>query len=131
MSGGRYAWQGIFYIVLVIVFVTNIFCLIYFITSGSHLTDFMELQNMFPLSLNSPPSAVVAGSCGGSLEKEQFRAIWRIGHDSGRNHLYIESRDGVQRKAHKRSYSQQTEFEMKSPMERMYSELGRKKISRL
>lgn len=86
---------------------------------------------MFPLSLNSPPSAVVDGSCGGSLNKGQFKAIWRIMHDSEREHLYIESRDGVPKQAHERSLSQQRDFEMKSPIERMYSEHGQKSISRL
>ena len=131
MSGGQHPWQGIFYVVLVVVFATNVICLGYFVISGSHLTDFMEPQNMFPLSLNSPPSAVVDGSCGGSLTKEQFSAIWRIVHDSEREHLYIESRDGIPKKARKRGYSRQTDFEMKSPMEVMYSELGRKRTSRL
>ena len=131
MSGGQHPWQGVFYIVLLVVFVTNVICLGYFVISGSHLTDFMEPQNMFPLSLNSPPSAVVDGSCGGSLTKEQFGAIWRIVHDSEREHLYIESKDGMPKKARKRDYSRQTEFEMKSPMEVMYSELGRKRTSRL
>ena len=131
MSGGQHPWQGVFYVVLVAVFVTNVICLGYFVISGSHLTDFMEPQNMFPLSLNSPPSAVVDGSCGGSLTKEQFSAIWRIVHDSEREHLYVESRDGIPKKARKRGYSKQTDFEMKSPMEVMYSELGRKRTSRL
>lgn len=131
MSGGQYRSQEVFYVVLVVVFVTNVFCLIYFIISGSHITDFMEPQNMFPLSLNSPPSVVVDGSCGGSLDKEQFRAVWRIMHDSEREHLYIESRNGVPKQAHKQSYSQQTDFEMKSPIETIFSELGRKRTSRL
>ena len=131
MSGGQHPWQGVFYIVLLVVFVTNVICLGYFVISGSHLTDFMEPQNMFPLSLNSPPSAVVDGSCGGSLTKEQFGAVWRIVHDSEREHLYIESKDGMPKKGRKRGYSRQTDFEMKSPMEVMYSELGRKRTSRL
>ena len=131
MSGGQYRWQGAFYVVLVIVFVTNVFCLVYFVVSGSHLTDFMEPQNMLPLSLNSPPSAVFDGCCGGSLDKEHFRAVWRIMHDSEREHLYLESRNALPKQGHKGSYSKQTDFEMKGPIESMYSELGRKKTSRL
>ena len=115
-SGGSEAWQGMFYIVLVIVFLSNVFCLLYFAISGSHITDFIEPQNLFSLSLNSPPSAVLDGSCGGGLEKEQFSASWRIMHDREREHLYIESRNGVPKQAHKRSYSRQTDFEMKSPI---------------
>ena len=131
MSGGQHAWQGMFYVVLVVVFVTNVLCLVYFAVSGSHLTDFMEPQNMFPLSLNSPPSEVVDGSCGGSLDKDQFRASWRIMHDCEREHLYIESRNSMPKQAHKRSYSRQTDVEMKSPTGSMYSELRRKRTSRL
>ena len=130
-SGGNEAWQGIFYIVLVIVFVSNSFCLGYFALSGNHITDFIEPQNLFSLSLNSPPSAVLDGSCGGSLEKEQFIANWRIMHDKERQHLYIESSNGVPKQAYKRSYSPQTDFEMKSRVGSMYSELSWKKMSRL
>lgn len=130
-SGGNQAWQGMFYIVLTIVFLTNVFCLVYFAISGSHVTDFIEPQNLFSLSLNSPPSAVLDGSCGGSLEKEQFRANWHIMHDKERQHLYIESR-GMRKEAHKRSFSQQTDFEMeKSPIETMFRGLGRKRTSHL
>lgn len=131
MSGGQHAWQGTFYVVLVVVFVTNVLCLVYFVVSGSHLTDFMEPHIIFPLSLNSPPSAVFDGCCGGDLDREQFRATWRIMHDSEREHLYIECRSAVAKQAHKGSHSKQTEFEMMSPVESMYSKLERKKISRL
>lgn len=106
MSGGQHSWQKIFYVVLVAVFVTNVFCLMYFAISGSHITDFIEPQNLFSLSINSPPSAVLDGSCGGGLEKEQFSANWHIKHDKQREHLYIESR-GVQKEVRKRSSSQQ------------------------
>lgn len=131
-SGGDRRWQGILYIVLVVVFVTNVFCLVYFGISGSHLVDFMEPQNMFPLSLNSPPSAVLDGSCRGSLGKEQFSAIWHIVHDKERQHFYIESRGSVQNEARKRSFWRQTNFEMeRSPIESAFRELGWKRTSRL
>ena len=127
MSGGQHRWQGMFYIVLATVFVTNLFCLVYFAISGSHITDFFEAQNLFPLSLNSPPSAVLNGSCGGGLEKEQLSASWRIMQDQERQHLYIESR-GEQKEVRKRSFSQQKNFEMES----MLGKLGsRKRMSRL
>ncbi|KAI9746995.1 MAG: hypothetical protein M1835_002268, partial [Candelina submexicana] len=48
-SGGQLRWQSIFYIVLLLVFVTNIFCLIYLLTSGGLVTDFTEPQNLFSL----------------------------------------------------------------------------------
>ena len=125
-SGGTRAWQGVFYIVLVIVFFTNVFCLGYFIISGSHVTDFIEPRNLFSLSLNSPPSAVLDGSCSGSLEKKQLNASWRILRDRERQHMYIESR-GVGKEEGKRSYPQPTILEMKKgPIGNCFRELGRK-----
>ena len=126
MSGGQHAWQQIFYVVLTGVFVTNVFCLIYFSISGSHITDFIEPQNLFSLSLNSPPSAVLEGNCGGSLEKEDFNAKWRIMHDKERDHLHIRS-SGVRREVHKRSFREQMNFEMdprdKGPIRRILDKL--------
>ena len=131
MSGGQHSWQKIFYVVLVAVFVTNVFCLMYFAISGSHITDFIEPQNLFSLSINSPPAAVLDGSCGGGLEKEQFSASWHIMHDTEREHLYIESR-GVQKEVHKRSSSQQKYLEMeKGPINSTLGKLGGKRMSRL
>ena len=131
MSGGQHPWQRMFYVVLGVVFVTNVFCLVYFIISGSHLTDYMEPQYMFPLALNSPPSAVFDGCCGGDLHKKHFKATWRIMHDSEREHLYIESRNAVPKQSRKGRYSEQTDVEMKSAVGSMYAELNRKKTSRL
>ena len=130
-SGSNKRWHGIFYVVLAVVFVTNFLCLMYFGISGGHVTDFMEPQNLFPLSLNSPPSATLDGSCGGSLEKEQLNARWRIMHDEERDHLYFKSRGSVRKEERKSRRTQQTNFEMKSPIESAFRELGRKRMSRL
>ena len=132
MSGGQHSWQKIFYVVLVAVFVTNVFCLMYFAINGSHITDFLEPQNLFSLSVNSPPSAVLDGSCGGGLGKEQFSASWHIMHDKEREHLYIESR-GVQMEVRKRSSSQQKYLQMeKGPINStLGGKLGGKRMSRL
>lgn len=131
MSGGQHSWQKIFYVVLVAVFVTNVFCLLYFAIGGSHITDFIEPQNLFSLSLNSPPSAVLDGRCGGGPEKEQYKASWRIMHDKERDHLYIES-SGVRQKGHKRSFSRQMDIEMeKGWMKSMLGKIGVKRTSRL
>lgn len=111
MSGGQHPWQKLFYVVLAAVFFTNVFCLLYFAISGKHITDFVEPQNLFSLSLNSPPSAVLEGNCGGNMEKEQFNAKWRIMHDKERDHLYIENR-GVGKAVHKRSIREQMTIEM-------------------
>ena len=124
MSGGQHAWQGIFYVVLVTVFVTNVFCLVYFAARGSHITDFVEPQNLFSLSLNSPRSAVLDGSCGSGPAGEQYKVSWRISHDQEQDHLYIESK-GVQRGVRKRKFWQDKNFEMKSgPMSSVKSKLG-------
>ena len=112
MSGGQHAWQKLFYVVLAAVFFTNVFCLLYLAISGNHITDFIEPQNLFSLSFNSPPSAVLEGNCGCNIEKEQFIANWRILHDKERDHLYIES-SGVDKQVHKRSFREQMTIEMK------------------
>ena len=124
MSGGQHSWQKLFYVVLAAVFSTNVFCLLYFAISGKHITDFIEPQNLFSLSLNSPPSAVLEGNCGGNIEKQQFNANWRIMHDKERDHLYIES-SGVYKEVHKRSFREQMTIEMeKGPMKSMLGKLG-------
>ena len=132
MSGGQHSWQKIFYVVLAGVFATSLFCLVYFSISGGHITDFMEPQNLFPLSLNSPPSAVLDGNCGGNLEKKQYNASWRILHDKERNHMYIAS-SGVHKGVHKRSLSQRTDLELETgrPIKKMIGKLGKKRTSRL
>lgn len=92
-SGGTQRWQNIFYAVLATVFFTNIFCLIYFLVQGEMVTDFIEPQNMFCLSLNSPPSQRLAGSCGGGPEREQFRTRWAIGHEKEHDHFFVTESD--------------------------------------
>ena len=128
-SGGTAEWQGVFYIVLTLVFIINLLCLIYFGVKGSRVTDFMEPQNMFALSLNSPPSAVLGGTCGAGPEKEHYRTNWHIHADRKSRHLYVvNSNPGGA--VHKRSVSQQTDYEMEaSPMARMYTKLSQKKTS--
>ena len=91
-SGGVSRWQNMFYIVLVLVFLFNLLCLSYFIFHVGLVTDFMEPQNLFALSLNSPPSRVLEGTCGGGPEGEQFRSNWHIWMN-GKQHFYIESTD--------------------------------------
>lgn len=125
-GGDTEHWQGIFYIVLLSVFCINVICLIYFIVNGSHVTDFVDPQNLFLLSLNSPPSAVLDGSCGGGLEKEQLRANWQIALDREREHWFIESKDTA------RNFSEHANSEVEgSPVVRMYSKLRRKRKSLL
>lgn len=129
-SGPMDSWQGIFYVVLATVFVVNILTLVYFVYSGQLITDFIEPQNLFSLSMNSPPSAVLDGSCGGGPEKETLDASWHIALNKETDHFYFESREGVRKKG--RGRGQQMDFELQqSPVARMYSQLGRKRSSML
>lgn len=88
-SGGTQRWQNLFYAVLATVFFTNVFCLGYFLVQGEMVTDFIEPQNMFCLSLNSPPSQRLEGSCGGGPEKAMSRTRWFIGREEGVEHYFV------------------------------------------
>jgi hypothetical protein len=75
-------------IVLLLVFLMNIFVLIYFIIHRGLVTDFSEPPNLFALAVNSPPSHVLAGSCGGGPEGKQYMVNWFVNHEG--NHLFME-----------------------------------------
>ena len=92
-SGGTQHWQGLFYIVLLLIFASNVFCLAYFLTHKGLVTDFIEPQNLFALAINSPHSHVLEGSCGGGPEGNQLRSNWHIRLDTARDHFFIESID--------------------------------------
>jgi len=131
-SGGTQKWQNIFYVVLASVFFINLFCLGYFITHTGLVTDFMEPQNLFALSLNSPPSQVLEGTCGGGPENEQYRSTWHISMTRS-EHFYIDSSDEPvsRRRKHTRTISGQ-EFEMegsRTPVSEMYDRLSTKRTS--
>ena len=131
-SGGTERWQGVFYVVLALVFVTNIFCLIYFLVRGGLVTDFIEPQNLFSLSINSPPSAHLAGSCGGGPEKDHFNVNWFINVDG--DHVFIEN--GKEPRAYdcRKKISQPTplQFEIEgSPVASTYAKLSKKRSSLL
>ncbi|WEW58149.1 hypothetical protein PRK78_003616 [Emydomyces testavorans] len=93
-SGGTQAWQGIFYVVLVHVFLTSLICLgyMYFDIRGAQVTDFTEPQNIFALALNSPSSIRLHGACGAGPEGRQLGERWRIGMDERDEHYYITSK---------------------------------------
>ncbi len=128
-SGLQLRWQGVFYVVLVLVFVTNVFCLGYLIISHGLVTDFMEPQNLFSLSINSPPSARMGGSCGGGPDKEQFQLNWFVNVDG--DHVYIEDSTGcADRQKMKRVKSVSSEFEIdNSPISATYAKLSSKRRS--
>lgn len=93
-SGGSQQWQGVFYVVLALVFVTNLICLVYMYLDfrGVQLTDFTEPQNAFVLALNSPGSRRVRGACGGGPEGSQLTQRWVITMDERDEHYYITSK---------------------------------------
>ena len=81
-SGGTQHWQGIFYVILVAVFIMNVLCLLYlfrYYWGDGQVTDFTEPQNLFSLAMNSPPSNTLSGSCGGGPEGDMFARRWQVG----------------------------------------------------
>ncbi|OJD19541.1 hypothetical protein AJ78_00512 [Emergomyces pasteurianus Ep9510] len=93
-SGGAQKWQGIFYVVLVLVFLTNLVCLgyMYLEIKGEQLTDFTEPQNMFALALNSAGSTKLSGACGAGPVGAQLSEPWIIGMDEETEHYFITSK---------------------------------------
>ena len=128
-SGGVQRWQGVFYLVLLPVFVTNVFCLVYFFIRGGLVTDFIEPQNLFSLSINSPASEQLAGSCGAGPQGEQFRTNWFI--KLFNDHVYIQNGpEPAPRRVSKRKHSRLLQFESEgSPVANTYSKLSNKRSS--
>lgn len=92
-SGGtQRGWRQIFYVVLILVFLANFLCLLYFLSSGSMMTDFMEPENLFSLSLLSPPSVALEGACARGPNKQHITTEWHIKLDRERDHLWIDGR---------------------------------------
>jgi hypothetical protein len=89
-SGHINNWQKVFYIVLLLVFAINLFCLMYLAMSSGPVTDFTEPQNLFALAINSPPSAQIQGSCGGGPETRDLVVPWRVAHAPSVNHYFFE-----------------------------------------
>ena len=86
-------WQAVFYIVLFLVFVTNVFCLVYVFLRAGLVTDYSEPQNLFALAVNSPPSSRLSGSCGAGPEGEQLNVNWHV-REVAFGHLYIQESGG-------------------------------------
>lgn len=78
---GRLPAANAFYAVLVGTFLLNLFCLGYFVSHNSIITDFAEPFNLFALAINSPPFEMMAGSSSTGLNKKQIREKWYIGAD--------------------------------------------------
>lgn len=75
-------------LILFLVFLMNIFVLVYFIFHRGLVTDYSEPPNLFALAVNSPPSQALAGSCGGGPEGKQYTVNWFVNHEG--EHLYME-----------------------------------------
>ena len=126
-SGGNQRWQGVFYIVLVLVFLTNLFCLVQLFFGDGMVTDFIEPQNLFALSINSPPSQVLAGSCGTGPDKDGLATRWFITNEN--EHFSIENRDGQSGVVSRRRVSKQGPDDAESIVTSTYSKLSSKKSS--
>lgn len=87
-SGGTQHGHEVFYLVLALVFLANLFCLIYFLTCRSLVTDFVDPKILLAWALNSLPSRVLEGACGG-LEDEQLKTTWQI-RKNQQQHFYIQ-----------------------------------------
>lgn len=88
-SGYSQDWQGVFYIVLFLVFITNIVCLVYFIMKNGLVTDYTETANLFALSINSGPSNGLAGSCGRGPQGPMWGLRWFVKMEEQSGHFYI------------------------------------------
>ncbi|KAK2794883.1 hypothetical protein FQN51_000626 [Onygenales sp. PD_10] len=110
-SGGVQPWQRIFYVVLVLVFLTNLFCAayLYIEVRGVQVTDFTEPQNMFALAMNSAGSTRLNGACGGGPVGKQLSERWVISMEEESEHYFITS------KAEKRALMRQ-EMERREDM---------------
>lgn len=78
------AWMPI----LFLVFLMNILVLAYFLFHQGLVTDFSEPPNLFALAVNSPPSHLFAGSCGGGPGGKQYVVNWFVNTEG--DHLYME-----------------------------------------
>ncbi|KAF7596794.1 hypothetical protein BBP40_012393 [Aspergillus hancockii] len=92
-SSGTERWQGIFYPVLILTFVTSALCLVYLLLErGKQLTDFTEPQNLFALAINSPATSRLEGSCGAGPHGNQFKEKWYVGMEEDDWHYYIRTK---------------------------------------
>lgn len=80
-SRGDRSWKGVLYVILVTVFLQNCFCLVYLLWHFYYygeVTDYTEPQNLFALAINSPPSQMLAGACGGGPSSEMLAKKWCV-----------------------------------------------------
>lgn len=126
-SGGTQQWQGVFVVVLVFIAVMNFLCLVCLLVFDGLVTDFVEPQNLFCLSMNSPQSESLGGNSWASPRSDQLQTPWFIRLEKEGQSLYIE--EGPQKKPRrKRSKSGGYNVE-NSPMVNMYTKLSTKRTS--
>lgn len=80
-SGGTQQWQGLFYVILVAVFLLSFFSLIYLLWTfclHGRVTDYTEPQNLFALAINSPPSSTLSGTCGAGPTGGVLKKKWQV-----------------------------------------------------
>ncbi|KAL9623753.1 MAG: hypothetical protein Q9160_001984 [Pyrenula sp. 1 TL-2023] len=83
-SGGTQRWQGIFYVVLMVVFLFNCFALTYLTWQFNvvgQVTDYTEPANLFALAIDSPPSAGMEEMSGAELHRVTMQKKWQIVRD--------------------------------------------------
>ncbi|KAH0553414.1 hypothetical protein GP486_006517 [Trichoglossum hirsutum] len=124
-SGGALGWQGVFYAVLVLVFVTNILCLASLLFWRGQVTDFTEPQNLFALSINSPPSQRIAGSCGGGPEPDHLTVGWYVNVQG--DHVFLENNQEDEKELEREDAAFQKMQEEESPILASYSALANRK----
>ncbi|PYH91657.1 hypothetical protein BO71DRAFT_385229 [Aspergillus ellipticus CBS 707.79] len=93
-SGRTTDWQQIFYVILAIVFVTNIVCLASILLQlrGHLVTDFTEPPNLFALAVGSPDTSRLAGMPGTGVSGPRLRERWHVGVREESGHYFIRTR---------------------------------------
>jgi hypothetical protein len=125
-SGVLQKWQGIFYVVLLLVFVTNVFCLAYFFLRSGLVTDYTEPQNLFAIAVNSPPSERLRGSCGAGPQRGQLDVPFHVGLEEHSNHFFIKESDRgpneyeMRRRSERHSLRSETSYSKLSSKRRSY-----------
>ncbi|GKZ36862.1 hypothetical protein AbraIFM66950_008095 [Aspergillus brasiliensis] len=98
-SGRTSDWQQVFYVILAVVFLTNIMCLgfILFQGRGQLVTDFTEPPNLFALAVNSPGTVHAwSGAQLGGPGTPRLRDRWHVDMREESGHYYIRTRGQLQ-----------------------------------
>ncbi|PWY83353.1 hypothetical protein BO70DRAFT_290754 [Aspergillus heteromorphus CBS 117.55] len=93
-SGRVTDWQQVFYVILAVVFVTNVVCLAFILLQlrGHLVTDFTEPPNLFALAVSSPDTSRLAGMAGEAPSGPRLRERWHVGVREESGHFFIRTR---------------------------------------